>query len=216
MFTATVVGTDAGAGDPTEGVVQFKIDGLDFGAPVVLAGGSAMSLSTMTLAGGNHPVEAVFNSSDTNFSNSSDLLAGGQNITVTAWTLTGFYQPVGVANTYGILVPPIAGITWNSVKAGQTVPLKFNVFAGSVEQTDVSSIAGFFVEEVGCITIGTTEDPVDFVTTGVTELRYEGTAGSGGRFVQNWQTPKAANKCYRTAMKASDGSVLVAFFKTKK
>ena len=37
-FTATVVGTGAGAGNPSGGSVQFKIDGANFGAPVALAG----------------------------------------------------------------------------------------------------------------------------------------------------------------------------------
>jgi hypothetical protein len=208
------VGTGAGAGNPTGGTVQFKIDNANFGAPVTLVAGSATSDATTTLSVGNHIVEAIFTSTDTNFNGSSDLLDGGQ--TVGAWTLTGFYQPVGVPNTYHVLIPPMSGITWNSIKGGQTVPLKFNVFAGTVEKTLVSAIAGFTVQEVACLDVGTTVDDIDFVTTGATELRYDGTPGSGGQFIQNWKTPNNANKCYRTVMTTSDSSVLVAFFKTKK
>lgn len=80
----------------------------------------------------------------------------------------------------------------------------------------MSGIAGFTVREVACMDVGTSIDDVDFVTSGATELRYSGTPGSGGQFIQNWQTPKAANKCYRTVLTTSDSSVLVAFFKTKK
>ena len=137
-------------------------------------------------------------------------------LTISAWTLTGFYQPVGIPNTYGILVPPMSGITWNSIKGGQTVPLKFNIYAGSVEQTSTSAIAVFSVGEVNCNVVGTYEDPVDFVTTGATELRYTGTPGVDGQFIQNWKTPSTPNKCFRTVMQALDGSVLVSFFKTKK
>ena len=58
---------------------------------------------------------------------------------------------------------------------------------------------------------GGAEDPVDgFPTTGSTELRY-----SDGQFIQNWASPKGANKCYRVTMTAADGSQLSAFFKTK-
>src|SRR6185295_7661331 len=53
-FSATVVGTGAGAGNPSGGSVQFKIDGVDFGAPVVLVSGAASSGSTSTLSAGNH------------------------------------------------------------------------------------------------------------------------------------------------------------------
>jgi hypothetical protein len=54
---------------------------------------------------------------------------------------------------------------------------------------------------------------VDYVTnTGNTTLRYDGT---GGQFIQNWQTPKPPNKCYQVRMTALDGSHIDAFFKTK-
>ena len=136
--------------------------------------------------------------------------------TISKWTLNGFYQPVGVQNTYSLLIPPMAGITWNSIKGGQTVPLKFNVFAGTIERTNVSAIQSFTVQEVSCVDVGTGTEDVEFVTTGATQLRYDGTPGSGGQFIQNWQTPKSSNNCYRTVMTTSDGSMLVAFFKTKK
>src|SRR6185312_15358391 len=79
-FSATVVGTGAGAGDPSGGTIQFKIDGSNFGAPVALSGGTANSLATNSLNAGNHIVEAVFSSADTNFNDSSDLLDGGQTV----------------------------------------------------------------------------------------------------------------------------------------
>src|SRR4029079_263064 len=79
-FSATVVGTGAGAGDPSGGSVQFKIDGVNFGAPVALVAGAASSGSTTTLSAGNHTVEAVFTSSDANFNDSNDLLDGGQTV----------------------------------------------------------------------------------------------------------------------------------------
>jgi hypothetical protein len=65
---------------------------------------------------------------------------------------------------------------------------------------------------VNCNNVGV-EDPVDTVSNaGGTSLRYDGT---GGQFIQNWQTPKGANQCFVVRMTAADGSKLEAYFKTK-
>ena len=101
---------------------------------------------------------------------------------------------------------------WNTIKGGQTVPLKFELFttAGGTELTSVSDVLGFTLVGLPCMTGW--EDPLDpdFTTQGATVLRY-----SDGQFIQNWETPKGANKCYRVTMTARDGSQLSAFFKTK-
>jgi len=121
--------------------------------------------------------------------------------TINAWTITGFYQPVDMG---GVV---------NTVKGGSTVPLKFNIYAGNVEKTNVSDVMYQTVQvaEYGCS--GGPEDPMgDLPNTGATALRYDTT---GHQFIQNWQTPKAPNKCYRVRMTAIDGSVIEALFKTK-
>ena len=120
--------------------------------------------------------------------------------TVLAWTLKGFYQPVDM------------GGVWNTVKNGSTVPLKFEVFAGSTELTDVSKVKSVTSALVAC---GSgTEDVIEEVitTTGGTVLRYDTT---GGQFIDNWKTPATAGKCYRVTMTTQDGSSLVALFKLK-
>jgi len=123
-------------------------------------------------------------------------------LTISAWNLLGFYQPVDMSG---------ASIVWNSIKGGSTVPLKFNIFAGSVERKAVTDVQAFSVAEVPCSSSGVTTD-VEFTTTGGTSLRYDTTAG---QFIQNWQTPKPAGKCYQVRMTALDGSHLDAFFKSK-
>lgn len=121
-------------------------------------------------------------------------------VTVNAWTLAGFYQPV-----------EMNGI-WNTVKNGSTVPLKFEVFAGSTELTDVSKVKSVTAVQVLCTT-GAEEAIEEVVsTTGGTELRYDTT---GGQFIDNWKTPKTAGKCYRVTMTTVDGSSLKALFKLK-
>ena len=97
------------------------------------------------------------------------------------------------------------------MKGGSTVPLKFNIFAGATEQKDVSAVSSFTLMSGTCSNTAT-EDAVDFVTTGGTSLRDH---GAGGQFVQNWQTPKAANQCYAVTMTTADGSKLTVYFKTK-
>jgi MBG domain (YGX type) len=132
-------------------------------------------------------------------------------LTIATWTITGFYQPVDM-NTTSMFV-------WNTVKGGSTVPLKFNIYAGPAgpltEKKNVSDVMGGSVQiaTVGCdITVGI-DTLVDYVTdTGNTTLRYD---TLGAQFIQNWQTPKGAGKCYQVRMTALDGSHLDAFFKTK-
>jgi hypothetical protein len=123
-------------------------------------------------------------------------------LTIGAWNLLGFYQPVDMSGS---------SIVWNSIKGGSTVPLKFNIFAGSVERKAVTDVQAFSVAEVPCSSSGVTTD-VEFTTTGGTSLRYDTTAG---QFIQNWQTPKPAGRCYQVRMTALDGSHLDAFFKSK-
>ena len=118
--------------------------------------------------------------------------------TVLAWNLTGFFSPVDM------------GGVWNTVKGGSTVPLKFEVFAGGTELTDIAAITSFTTQAVSCAT--GSEDVVEFTTTGATQLRYDTTAG---QFVQNWATPKKPGTCVKVTMTTDDGSFITANFKLK-
>jgi hypothetical protein len=131
-------------------------------------------------------------------------------LTIGAWTLTGFYQPVDMSS---------AVLIWNTIKGGQTVPLKFNIYAGAVgpltERKNVSDVMGGSVQiaTVGCNLTAGIDSLVEYVSdTGNTTLRYD---TLGAQFIQNWQTPKGAGKCYQVRMTALDGSHIDAFFKTK-
>jgi hypothetical protein len=132
-------------------------------------------------------------------------------LTIGAWTITGFYQPVDM-NTPTMLI-------WNTVKGGSTVPLKFNIYAGTpgplTERKNVTDVMNGSVQlaEIPCNSLAGVDSMLDYVAnTGNTSLRYDGT---GAQFIQNWQTPKQANKCYQVRMTALDGSHIDAFFKTK-
>ncbi|KRF36001.1 hypothetical protein ASG94_00435 [Nocardioides sp. Soil805] len=121
--------------------------------------------------------------------------------TVRAWTIGGFYKPVDMN---GVL---------NTVKNGSTVPLKFEVFAGSTELTSTSAVAAVFsVKGITCPGASTPTDDVELTTTGGTSFRYDAT---GGQFVQNWQTPKKAGACYSVSTTTADGSSVSASFQLK-
>jgi hypothetical protein len=151
------------------------------------------SVSGYSAAVGTHTVSA---SATDNAGNSASDSA---TYTVLAWTLNGFYQPVDMSGVY------------NTVRGGSTVPLKFEVFAGSTELTSTTAVLSFVQTRVACDG-SAPQDDIEITSTGGTSLRYDTT---GGQFIQNWQTPRQAGACYRVTMTAQDGSSLVAFFKLK-
>jgi hypothetical protein len=122
------------------------------------------------------------------------------------WSLAGFYQPVDMST---------GAIVYNSAKAGSTVPLKFNVYqayqTNTNERSDAAAIKSFTQQEIAC-SGAALQDDIELYTTGGTSLRYDSVAR---QFVQNWQTPRTAGKCYRVVMTTLDGSTMQAFFMLK-
>ena len=147
---------------------------------------------------------------------------GTTTASILAWSAQGrgFYPPVGVPNSIFTAAPGAAplsnpGEAWNTAKGGSTVPLKFNVYAGTVEKTSLSDIKSFQQSKLASCAGGDAEDPVeDTPTTGGTTLRYD---GAGAQWIQNWATPKVTyDTCYRAWVTFADGSSLEAFFKLRK
>ena len=120
--------------------------------------------------------------------------------TVLAWTAKGFYSPVDMG---GVL---------NTVKGGSTVPLKFELFAGSTELTDTSAVQSF-TRRRSAARRNRHRGCDRGVTTGGTSLRYDTT---GGQFIQNWKTPTGAGTCYTATMtSAGRGDQPPRMFKIK-
>jgi hypothetical protein len=121
--------------------------------------------------------------------------------TVKAWEMSGFYQPVDMGTS-----------VWNTVKGGSTVPLKFEVFAGSFEFTDPSVIVQpLQASKVSC-TSGSEDSIEDLAPAGNTVLRYD---FADGQFIYNWKTPKSPDTCYKVTVSSTSGSSLSANFKLK-
>jgi hypothetical protein len=118
---------------------------------------------------------------------------------VNPWTARGFYQPVDM------------GSTVNTVKGGSTVPVKFELFAGSTELT-ATDIVSLNAVRISCSPAAQVDEIEVLAPAGSTVLRYDTVAG---QYVYNWKTPTGAGSCYRLTMTAADGSTLSANFRTK-
>ena len=166
--------------------------GHDPAAPSCLATDATSGVASCLVTGGGTSVGA-HSYLATATDHAGNVSTAELDYTVLPWTLTGFASPVSGA--------------WNTVKAGTTVPLKFQIFDGNVQLTDVSSVQGFAAVTVPCPGSSAPTSDVPFVTTGGTSLRY-----SDGSFVQNWATPKTPGACVRVTATADDGSALAANF----
>jgi hypothetical protein len=125
--------------------------------------------------------------------------------TIVEWRFDGFKTPVDNPDTV------------NTVKSGQTAPIKFEVFTtiGGTEKTSVDDIASYKQQKVSCGTFsGDPQDPVtDATNTGSTGLRYDTT---DGQFIANWKTPaKSANQCWQITLTTDDGRAHQANFLLK-
>jgi hypothetical protein len=133
----------------------------------------------------------------------SNTANGSFTVTVN-FSVAGFYQPVD-------MTPAGSPTVWNTVKNGSTVPLKFEVFAGSTELTDIAAVIQP-LRATGVSCLGGTADDIELLASGATSLRYD---TSGGQFIYNWQTPKKVGTCYRVTVSMIDGASLSAYFKLK-
>jgi hypothetical protein len=123
---------------------------------------------------------------------------------VRQWTPKGFYSPVDMLDSNN---KPVV----NTVKAGSTVPIKFQVFKGDKELTDTNSVKGVSATAIDCAT-GSSTDEIEVTATGDTSLRY-----TDGYFIYNWKTPRdKAGSCIELTMTTADEvSSLNAIFRLR-
>ena len=119
--------------------------------------------------------------------------------TVVAWMLEGFYPPVEMNGVY------------NSAKGGSIIPVKFEIFAGSTELTDVAAVKSLTYAQTDC-GANTISAESAAEAAGGTGLRYD---PKNGQFIYNWKTPKIPGACLRLTLTTQDLSTLVAYFKLK-
>lgn len=187
-------------GGPTDGATYYL--GLDTipAAPTCSASDATSLVASCDVTGyntavGTHTVQATAADNAGNKATSSSIT-----YTVANLTLKGFYEPVNSATN-----------VVNTVKGGSTVPLKFEVFAGSTELTVTSIVESFKTRSAVCDS-NATPDEVDITSTGGTSLRYDAT---GGQFVQNWATPKSPGTCVRATLTLKGGQAISADFRLR-
>ncbi len=133
-FTATVTPVESSIGTPT-GSIQFQADGVDLGSPVAIDASGQASLTTSSLAGGDHSVTAtysgdpVFNGSTATASQHVDRItptitwANPANITYGA-ALTGTQLNATASVSGSVVYTPAAGTVLNAGN-GQTLHVQF-------------------------------------------------------------------------------------------
>jgi len=119
------------------GTVQFKVDGVAQGSPVPLAGGSA-SLSTSTLARGEHSISAEY-SGDTNYQSAICVLSRPQVINTPPVAGDDFIQRNPI---HGIKVP-VSDLLTNASDADIGDPLVWAISPTSVEGGTISLADGW-------------------------------------------------------------------------
>ena len=108
------------------------------------------------------------------------------------YTFVGFLQPIDNLPTL------------NSVKAGQTIPIKWQLkdAAGNLI-SDLGSLAPNGLQSEDCLRLGAADVIEELAAPGSTVFRFDGT-----QFIYNWQTSKSwAGTCRTLQVKLSDGKV---------
>jgi hypothetical protein len=206
--SATVSGINIDLTDPSVSLVGGPADGASYYFGSVPAAPTCSASDALSGLDGSCSVSGYSNAVGTHTVSASVVDKAGntasdsRTYTVLPWTLSGFYQPVDMGTS-----------VVNTVKNGSTVPLKFEIFAGSNELTDPADVMSLGAQQVACSAFnGDALDDIELIATGGTALRYDTTAG---QFVYNWKTPAKANTCYVVKMTTDDGSSLSAQFKLK-
>ncbi|HEX8219729.1 MAG TPA: PxKF domain-containing protein, partial [Chloroflexia bacterium] len=106
------------------------------------------------------------------------------------------------------------GNVWNTIKGGQTVPVKWKLYLyqGGPEITSTASVAAGWPRYASAACTALPQDAVETTSTGSTNLRYDTTSQ---QFIYNWQTP-AGSGCYRLDVKFTDGRTYSAQFQTSR
>ena len=177
-------------------VVTTSVVGKVAGDDVALTGGSASLSSSMvgtwtvTLSGAALSGSAAGNYVLGTIATTTATIS-------TAFRIVGFDAPVEMT-TSG------QERNYNSVKNGQTVPLKFRVF--NLDGSEVVATSGLtaWARNVSCATGDVDPTLLPIVSTADTGLRR-----TGDRFQFNWFVPKGAGKCYQVVIQTVDGSTVM-------
>jgi hypothetical protein len=121
--------------------------------------------------------------------------------------------PVTVGYNFNGFFQPVDNDDYNLVKAGQSVPMKFQLTCGGNFISNLSAVVSVQSVQVICDG-GVDGDPIPADDSGASGLHYDFTAN---QFIYSWKTDKSwANKCRKFILTLNDGSVHCAYFQFKK
>jgi hypothetical protein len=115
------------------------------------------------------------------------------------YTTNGFFRPVDMG---GVL---------NKAKAGQTIPLKFDIIdANDSAVADRTDLVGITVRSINCTQAGTTTDVIEEYSQSASGLRWDATAQ---QYVFNFATQKSwAGTCKTVTLSLDGDEAAVAYF----
>lgn len=200
-------------------------------ASATITVGASQSYAAQALDAFDHAIGNVTGS--TTFSISPEGTCAGANCTASVagpHTVTGVYNGKSATATLdvtpstakfvfkGFFAPidmPTANVpVWNSVKAGQAVPVKWLLTQNGAPVSDPKSFSGLWSSPIACSSVsGPIEGAINEAAAGNSGLQYKG----NGNWQHNWKTQASYKDSCRTVVaKFSDGTTSpVAYFQFK-
>jgi hypothetical protein len=115
------------------------------------------------------------------------------------YTTNGFFRPVDMN---GVL---------NKAKAGQTIPLKFDIIDGNLDAVaDRTDLVGITVRSINCSQIGSEADVIEEYSQSASGLRWDAAAQ---QYVFNFATQKSwAGQCRTVTLYLDGDEAAIAYF----
>jgi hypothetical protein len=153
--------------------------------------GSCAGASCTASVAGTHTVSANYNGRTA----TATLEVTGTS--QTTFTFHGFFAPIDMSTS--------STLVWNTVKAGQAIPVKWLLTLNGTPVSNATSFGGLVSYQIACSSgAGTVEDAIDQTATGSSGLQYNG----AGNWQFNWQTLSAyKGTCRAVVVKFSDGTM---------
>jgi hypothetical protein len=149
--------------------------------------GSCLDETCTATAAGEHTVTATYGSLTATATLNVNRVS-------TPFTFQGFFAPIDMST---------ASVVWNTVKAGQAVPVKWLLTLDGAPVSDPASFAGLVSYPIACPSgAGSIDDAIDEIATGSSGLQYNG----DGIWQFNWKTLASYKNCRSVAVKFSDGT----------
>jgi hypothetical protein len=200
-------------------------------ASATVTAGASQSYAAQALDAFDHAIGNVTGS--TTFSISPDGTCTGASCTASIagpHTVTGVYSGKTASATLNVTpststfafkgffapvdMPAGSAVVWNTVKAGQAVPLKWLLTKNGVAVSDPKSLSGLYSSPIACSSVsGSMEGTTREAAAGNSGLQY----GGDGNWQYNWKTPAPyKDSCRAVVAKFSDGTTSpAAYFQFK-